>query len=392
MTDRRDFKAFFSAFTNANPARLHFAAHSHHPWPDVTLKAQRQYWQDTTRLLDDKWDHIFGEIVPGVQKHIARHLKLHNPNTIAFAPNTHEFVLRLLSCLPTPSRILTTDSEFHSFSRQVRRLQEDGKVELTTVPTEPFETFPDRFAAAMRPDHHMVFFSHVFFNSGYAVPNLARLVAAVPNPETLVVIDGYHGFMALPTDLSAIQHRAFYFSGGYKYAMAGEGACFMHCPPAVALRPVNTGWFAAFGALAGPNEGKVAYAPDGSRFMGATFDPTGLYRMLAIMDMLASNGITVTEIHDHVIALQTQFLAELRTPPGERITPVNTIQRGHFLTYETPHAEMIYHCLQDRGIITDYRANRLRFGFGIYQDEGDVAALVNEFKISDLTIFSPIAN
>ena len=45
------------------------------------------------------------------------------------------------------------------------------------------------------------------------------------------MIDGYHGFMALPTDFAAIAGRAFYLAGGYKYAMAGEGVCFMHCPP-----------------------------------------------------------------------------------------------------------------------------------------------------------------
>ena len=31
----------------------------------------------------------------------------------------------------------------------------------------------------------------------------------VPNDDSLVVIDGYHGFLARPTDLSAIQDRAF---------------------------------------------------------------------------------------------------------------------------------------------------------------------------------------
>jgi hypothetical protein len=31
--------------------------------------------------------------------------------------------------------------------------------------------------------------------------------------------------------------------------MAGEGVCFMHCPPGFARRPRDTGWFAAFGAL-----------------------------------------------------------------------------------------------------------------------------------------------
>ena len=45
-------------------------------------------------------------------------------------------------------------------------------------------------------------------------------------------------------------------------AMAGEGACFMHCPPAIAPRPRNTGWFASFGQLSVQGSG-VLYPADG---------------------------------------------------------------------------------------------------------------------------------
>ena len=65
-----------------------------------------------------------------------------------------------------------------------------------------------------------------------------------------VVVDGYHGFMAAPTDLSAVADRIFYVAGGYKYAMSGEGAAFLHAPPGFCPRPVVTGWYAEFGALA----------------------------------------------------------------------------------------------------------------------------------------------
>jgi hypothetical protein len=123
--------------------------------------------------------------------------------------------------------------------------------------------------------------SQVFFNSGATCGPLEDLAAAVRDPGTLVAIDGYHGFMALPTDLSRIADRAFYIAGGYKYAMAGEGACFMHCPPGYAPRPRDTGWYAAFGALSARQTG-VRYSEDGMRFAGATFDPSGFYRQRAV--------------------------------------------------------------------------------------------------------------
>src|SRR3546814_6984583 len=87
--------------------------------------------------------------------------------------------------------------------------------------------------------------SQVFFNSGFALDDLDRLVAAVGGAETAaetyVVIDGYHGFLARPTDLSALAGPAFYLAGGYKHAMAGEGACFLHAPAGGGLRPGDPG-------------------------------------------------------------------------------------------------------------------------------------------------------
>ena len=40
------FKNLFSRSLNANPERLHFAAHSHHLWPDASFDGQTQAWID----------------------------------------------------------------------------------------------------------------------------------------------------------------------------------------------------------------------------------------------------------------------------------------------------------------------------------------------------------
>ncbi|MDQ1568642.1 MAG: hypothetical protein QOF96_3522, partial [Actinomycetota bacterium] len=55
--------AHFSRFLGAVPGRLHVAAHSHHPWPDVTFDAQQQAWLDAARLMDDKWDEVLGVVL-----------------------------------------------------------------------------------------------------------------------------------------------------------------------------------------------------------------------------------------------------------------------------------------------------------------------------------------
>lgn len=375
-----DLRAHFSRFLNADPDRLHFAAHSHHPWPDVTRNAQAEAWDDAARLMDDKWERILGPVLEEFQHHVAGHLRLPDPATVAVAPNTHEFLRRILSCFParSPVRILTSDGEFHSFARQVARLEEDGLVVATRVPAEPFATFDDRFRAAMREGHDLVFVSQVFFNSGFAVDIDALAEGA---GDAMLVIDGYHGFMARPTDLSRLAGRAFYIAGGYKYAMAGEGACFMHCPPGWGMRPRDTGWYAAFGNLAKAQEGKVAYSEDGWRFMGSTFDPSGLYRFNAVMRWLSQQaGIAVAAIHDHALALQRRFLDGLGPAsglsPDALVVPADETRRGNFLTFDMPDAQPTYARLKALNVVTDVRGSRLRLGFGIYQTPEEVDALL----------------
>ena len=376
-------KPHFSRFLSAAPGRLHFAAHSHHLWPDVTLAAQEACWTDAARLADRKWDKIFSEVYPAAQGHVARLLGLRDPTTVAFAPNTHSFLLRLLSSFPAGRtlRVLTSDSEFHSFARQMRRLEEDRLVAVARVPSEPFASFTERFAeAAAEGGHDLIYVSQVFYNSGYAITDLDRIVGSVPNDDSLIVIDGYHGFLARPTDLSAIQDRAFYMSGGYKYAMAGEGVVFLHAPPGYAPRPRDTGWYAAFGALeSGGNE--VGYAADAGRFLGATFDPVGLYRFNAVIEWLNERGLSVSDIQEHAHGLQRRFIAGLDAlglttlTPEQLVVPLNEPARGNFLTFRTDNAGALNRQLLDDDVITDWRGDRLRFGFGLYQDEGDVDRL-----------------
>jgi selenocysteine lyase/cysteine desulfurase len=358
-------------------APLHVAAHSHHPWPDVSFDAQMAAWDDAARLLDRKWEHVFEHTIPAAQGHISRQLSLPDPSTLAFGPNTHGFVMRILSCLPPRPRVLTTGSEFMSFARQMARLEEDGGAEVVRVPTVPFDTFEARFAAeAAKGGWDLVFFSQVFFDSGYEVRDVAALAGAVREAQTFVVVDGYHAFMAVPVDFSAVAARAFYLAGGYKYAMAGEGACFLHAPPGYGARPRDTGWYAGFAALEGGARG-VPYAADGSRFLGATFDVSALYRFNAVQDWLAREGWTPAAMLAHVRGIEETFLDASRSADVSRATLIvpQAARRGRFLAFRTARAGAIVEKLAAQGIIADHRGDSLRIGLGIYHTADDAQRL-----------------
>ena len=125
-------KSLFSRALAAAPGRLHFAAHSHHLWPDVSFEAQQQAWLDANAHADQKWDLVFGEVIPEAQAHVAAELGLPTTDGLVFSSNTHDFLLRIFSAFERrPVRILATDGEFHSFRRQAQRWEEAGLAVVT---------------------------------------------------------------------------------------------------------------------------------------------------------------------------------------------------------------------------------------------------------------------
>lgn len=374
------YKKYYQRFLQANPSVQHYAAHSHHYWPDVTRDATLQYWDDSAKYVDDKWTHFFTEKIPATQKLIADVLNLSKSEQIVFAPNTHEFVCRLFSCFDQKSKIkvLTTDSEFHSFDRQLNRFIEADAVQVDRVQTVPFATFESRLIQKIEQnDYDIIFISQVFYNSGFAIKNLNEIVKSVKSSKTLIVIDGYHGFMALPTDLSEIESRVFYIAGSYKYAQGGEGCCFMHVPVNCELRPSFTGWFAGFADLSEKKAGPISYSTDGMRFAGSTMDFSALYRLNAVLTLFKKDGLTSEVIHKHIQKLQQNFLAEIRklksnTLSEDRILKLDYAFHGHFFAFKldsVPQTKETYDLLNQINIKTDFRGDRLRFGFGLYQNE-----------------------
>jgi selenocysteine lyase/cysteine desulfurase len=377
------YKHLFQRALAAAPERLHFASNTHHLWPDASFVGHLAAWEDAARLADRKWDRVMGEIWPAAQGEVAAELRLPDPATVAFAPNTHELLVRLVSAHPAPRplRVLTSDGEFHSFRRQSARWREAGEMQLDIVPVAGAD-FGDRFVErAQRGEHDLIFVSQVMFESGQVLGRLDTL-AALARPEgPWVVIDGYHAFMAIDVDLAAVADRLFYLAGGYKYAMAGEGAAFLHAPADFGPRPAVTGWYAAFADLAAP-PGQIGYAADAGRFLGATFDPSGLYRFLAVRQMLAEEGLTTARISAHVTKLQRDLIDRLRGSAPGGCTLLNPPASAHarFLALRTPKAAAWQERLAADDVIVDHRGDVLRIGLALYHDQRDVGRLAEAVR------------
>jgi kynureninase len=348
--------------------RLLFTGHSHQAWPDSGLVGQLEAWTDAAEHVDEKWERAFAKAAR-VKKGFSGLLG-DADGVYTLAASTHDLLVKWLSALDLRKRprLVSTDGEFHSARRQLDRLAEEG-VEVVRVPHRPADAVAERLAAALDDRTAAVIVSAVFFTNANIVPGLGTVLEACERRGAAFLVDVYHALNAVPFSLAEKGlGRAFVVGGGYKYCQLGEGNCFLRCPPDVALRPVVTGWYAEFDALAEPvGSGRVPYGKEGGRFAGSTYDPTSHYRAAKVFDFFEEQGLTpqlLREVSQHQIGRLASRFDALHADPRKirRDLSIPLDRLGGFLALDAPRAGDLCHELQRRGVLADYRGEVLRLG------------------------------
>jgi kynureninase len=367
--------------------RLLLTGHSHQAWPDRGFEAHTAAWLDAARYVDDKWDQAFAQ-AERVREGFIRLLG-DGGGGLALASNTHELVVRLLSALPlrTRPRLVTTDGEFHTIRRQLDRLAEEG-LEVIRIPEAPLESLAARLARAVDDRTALVLVSAVFFDTGRIARGLGEVAASCRRHGARFLLDAYHALNVVPVSLADEGlDDVFVVGGGYKYCQLGEGNCFLRIPHDTDLRPVVTGWFSEFTALADRQRShRVAYGAGGDRFAGATYDPTSHYRAAVVFDFFREQGLTpalLREVSQHQIGLLAAAFDALDLDPAvlTRDRGSSLSEVGGFLALRSPAATSLAQRLHARGVLTDARGEVLRLGPAPYLSDGqlrDAIALVGE--------------
>ena len=344
--------------------RLLFTGHSHQAWPDVAFDAQQRAWLDAAAMVDDKWEraaNVAEDVRVGWRRLLA------DPQgDIALGQNTHELVVRLLSALPLPLTLITTDGEFHTIRRQLDRLAEAG-INVIKIAARPVDTLAERIAAAVDDATSCVMVSSVLFETAEIVPNLNAVAEVCTRHGTTLLIDAYHHLNVIPFDVNAMGlGNAFVVGGGYKYCQLGEGNCFLRVPPGCELRPVITGWFSEFAELADAPSSVVGYGRGAARFAGATYDPTSHYRAAAVFAFHQRMTMTATRLRSanvHQVGMLARRFEALDLDPalGE-IIPMPAARRGGFLAIRCADATNAVLRLRARNLFADARGDILRLG------------------------------
>lgn len=382
---RAAYSRFLAPAHDGTP-RILLTGHSHQAWPDVARDALAACFDDAARFVDGKWDTVVLPKLAAVGEAILERMGFDRGDAIAFGQNTHELVFRLITALPRRERlrIVTTQGEFHSLRRQLARLAEEG-VEVVWVSVEPRDALADRLLAALTPGTSMLAVSAVLFESATVVPRLDEIVARAVEVGAVPLVDAYHAFNVVPIAWGRAAPHVFATAGGYKYAAMGEGICWMRIPRDCALRPVFTGWFADFGSLSN-GDGRVAYAPGGARFAGATFDPSALYRAAAVLEHWERFGLTVPRLRAISLRQTERILGHLDAAGlgGDVVSPREPDRRAGFVAVRTPNAGDVVERLRARHVFVDARRSVLRIGPAPYLTDAEidqgVAAIVEELR------------
>jgi len=356
--------------------RILLTGHSHQAWPDVARAAMLDAFDDAAELVDDKWGRAF-EAADALRAGVATRIGC-TADEIALAANTHELVVRFLSCLDLRNKrhLVTTGGEFHTIDRQLRRLAEEG-IEITWVDARDPSTLAERLAAAVRDDTAAVLCSTVLFQSSSIVPGIDELVRVVRARGVEVLLDAYHAFQVVPF---RVPEGAFLVAGGYKYAQLGEGNCFLRVPPDTTLRPVITGWFAGFGALADPRDpGRVPYpARPAERFAGSTYDPTSHYRARAVLGFFDQQGMTVERLRATSLRQTARILAGLEG--FDVVTPREDAARAGFVAVRVGNVKEVVEGLRRDGVLVDARGDIVRLGPAPYLTGDEIDRGVAAFR------------
>ncbi|MDA7951375.1 MAG: aminotransferase class V-fold PLP-dependent enzyme [Pirellulaceae bacterium] len=356
--------------------RILLTGHSHQAWPNVARQGVLEGYHAAAERVDKKWGLAFEKI-----EHLRNYLRSWYNDTNGYycpGPNTHSLVCSWLSSLNLKkgAQIVTTADEFHSISRQLKRLQEEG-IEVVSVPADSLDTLADRLISALSPKTSAVLTSHVFFKTSHIFKEIGALAEVASQRGIPMLIDDYHGTNIVPFSLApAPLAECFLVTGGYKYLQWGEGNCFLRFPKSCRLRPLMTGWFASYSSLANPPE-KIIYDEGDWRFASATFDPTSAFRGSHVANFFTEQHLTPSTLRQQSLG-QIGFLrnAFLNLDfPKETIDlahPLPPEQNGGFLSLRSPHAGRLEEILFEKGVFTDSRGDILRLGPAPYIGTGQL--------------------
>ncbi len=293
---------------------------------------------------------------------------------VALAPSVSVALSSVASALDYAARPRVVFSEL-DFPTVAYQWAVKGGAERVIVPSpDGVSVPPEAYEAAVNDRTAAVATSHVFYTSG-AIQDLRRIATTAHRHGALAIIDAYQATGQLPTDVHAADVDVL-ISGGLKWLLGGTGIALMYVrrERLRELRPTIAGWFG--------NRWQFDFDPrrfefwdDARRFELGTTANAAVYACRAGIDLVLEIGIE--RIRARTTELVNDLVDRLSDAGWDVRTPRDPAARAGIVMIPMKEPGTVVHALADRGILVDYRHDRLRVSPYFYNTPEDNAALVD---------------
>lgn len=273
-----------------------------------------------------------------------------NPSSVAVANQASVFAGLVAASLPGGSRVLVSDGEFTSILFPLLVNESRG----LRVESVPFDDLAD----AIDSDTDLVAFSAVRSSDG-RVADIDGIESSARTHGARTLVDTTQAAGWLPLDATRFDYTV---ASAYKWLLSPRGTAFMTVSEESAemLQPLFAGWYAGEAIWDSIYGGPLRLASSARRF---DVSPAWLSWMgtAPALELIAALGVDRIHHHDVALAERTrELLGQPSSPSAIVTTPLKNTS-----------------VLAAHGIKGSVRADAVRVGFHLYNNESDVRALVD---------------
>lgn len=297
---------------------------------------------------------------------------------IAILSSASELLGQLPFMLPSPSgaKVVAVATDFPAITRPWLRLAERGECRLEFVDDNPDTDLTTDLIARIDEHTSLVAVSSVQYATG-SVIDVPRLRAATAEAGVRLVIDATQGAGAIETNTGAWR-ADIVVSSGYKWLGGHGGVAIGALAPALLDKtPPLPGWMGApdpfeFDAT------RMLLANGARRYTQSTMSYVSVVGLTTAMDQLLTIGMEKLEHHAarlaHLLvgAVEPHGWRPFRHPDDHAASP-HIISLGR----QGDESAGMLDRLRAIGIMCSTRGGRLRVSLAPYNDEDDIAALVD---------------
>lgn len=298
---------------------------------------------------------------------------------MAFVRNTSDGFASIANGLDWSrgGNIVTFAEEFPANYYAWRRIRDDLGIELRICSARDDGGFDhEELLSLIDSETKVVAISAVQFGSGFQA-DLERIASAARAVDALFCVDIIQAFGAMPLDLAAMGVDAA-CGASHKWLCAPEGVGMIYLSDKARerIRPTLVGWISVeepwdFEAREQPLRATALAWESGT-------GPASLFYGLE-QSLLLLRDAGTENIRTHLFELGDQLCRGLEGKPYEIVSSLNTGERSQILCLRHTNgipANMIYHHLEERGIIVSARSGRLRISPHFYNNADDLDTLL----------------